>query len=177
MLLEFDGLNLVAGQFVAVFGSADRYLGEVDSLLGDGDPQAWFAAAEEMDDRMGASAHLAHTLAAWAAHLQRAGAEPERVRELVTRSRTVAESLGLDRALRKLDGLTGEGGVAPDGLTPRETEVLLLGGVGMSNRAIARKLVISENTAANHVRSILAKTGCGNRTQAAHYAASRGLLA
>jgi DNA-binding CsgD family transcriptional regulator len=177
MLLEFDGLNLVAGQFVAVFGSADRYLGEVDSLLGDGDPQAWFAAAEEMDDRMGANAHLAHTLAAWAAHLQGAGAEPERVRELVTRSRTVAESLGLDRALRKLDGLTGEGGVAPDGLTPRETEVLLLVGVGMSNRAIARKLVISENTAANHVRSILAKTGCGNRTQAAHYAASRGLLA
>jgi len=36
--------------------------------------------------------------------------------------------------------------------------------------------VISEHTAANHVRSILAKTGAANRTQAAMYASSRGLL-
>ena len=36
--------------------------------------------------------------------------------------------------------------------------------------------MISENTAANHVRSILAKTGSDNRTQAAMYAAAQGLL-
>jgi DNA-binding NarL/FixJ family response regulator len=40
---------------------------------------------------------------------------------------------------------------------------------GLGNRAIAERLVISENTAANHVRSILAKTGSANRTQAALY--------
>ena len=178
MLADFAGLNLVAGQFVAVFGSADRLLGSVDSLLGRGDPDEWFAAAEDMDSRMGASAHLAHTLAAWAAHLKRARAGPERVRELVARSRSLAQPLGLSRVMAALDELTGSAPApaAPDGLTPRETEVLLLVCVGKSNRAIARELVISENTAANHVRSILAKTGCGNRTQAAHYAASRGLL-
>jgi DNA-binding CsgD family transcriptional regulator len=36
-------------------------------------------------------------------------------------------------------------------------------------------LSISENTAANHVRSILAKTGSENRTQAAFYATGHGL--
>ena len=47
----------------------------------------------------------------------------------------------------------------------------------MSNRDIARNLVISESTAANHVRSIFVKTGAANRTQAARYAAARNLLA
>ncbi|WP_255372146.1 response regulator transcription factor [Cellulosimicrobium sp. CUA-896] len=47
---------------------------------------------------------------------------------------------------------------------------------GLSNRALARSLVISEHTAANHVRSILLKTGCDNRTRAARYAATQGLL-
>jgi DNA-binding NarL/FixJ family response regulator len=54
--------------------------------------------------------------------------------------------------------------------------VLQLLGEGLLNREIARRLVISENTAANHVRSILAKTGSGNRTQAAMFAAAHGLL-
>ena len=61
-LLEYAGLNLVAGQFVAVFGSADRYLGAVDSLLGTGTPEEWFAAALEMDSRMAAPVHEALTL-------------------------------------------------------------------------------------------------------------------
>ena len=191
MLAEFAGLNLVAGQFVALFGSADRYLGSVDSLLGRGDPPAAFAVAEEMDTRMGAGAHLAHTLAACAAHLRHVGAPRARVEEVTTRSRDLAGPLGMRPLLDRLDRLgadtTGRAtgapaasgppsSPAPAGLTPREAEVLALVGVGLTNRAIAARLVISENTAANHVRSILAKTGCTNRTQAAHYAASRGLL-
>ncbi len=178
MLAEYAGKNLVAGQFVAVFGSADRYLGSADSVLGRGDPDTCFAAAEAMDSRMGASAHLALTLAAWARHLDRVHAPAARVAELAERARRLAQPLGQQRVLAGLAGI----GQAPadragvDGLTPRETEVLLLVGVGLSNRAIARRLVISENTAANHVRSILAKTGSANRTEAAHYASSRGLL-
>ena len=178
MMAEFAGMNLVAGQFVAVFGSADRYLGALDSLLGRGDPDASFVIAEEMDTRMGGTLHLAQTLAFRARHLHRAQAGADQVREVADRARALADTLGLHRVHQVLDGLPSEHGApsAPDGLTPRETEVLLLVGVGLSNRAIARKLVISQNTAANHVRSILAKTGCENRTQAAHYASSRGLL-
>jgi DNA-binding NarL/FixJ family response regulator len=54
--------------------------------------------------------------------------------------------------------------------------VLQLLAEGRSNREIAEMLVIAENTAANHVRSILLKTGAANRTQAASRAISRGWL-
>jgi DNA-binding CsgD family transcriptional regulator len=64
----------------------------------------------------------------------------------------------------------------PDPLTPRELEVLLLVAAGLRNRDIAARLVISEYTAANHVRSILMKTGSANRTQAARFAAVHGLI-
>ena len=79
-LLEYAGLNLVAGQFVAVFGSADRYLGAIDSLLGTGNPEEWFAAAIEMDTRMAAPVHQALTLAAHARHLHRSRADARRRR-------------------------------------------------------------------------------------------------
>ena len=54
-----------------------------------------------------------------------------------------------------------------DTLTARETEVL--GGVarGLSNRAIADELGITERTARTHVSNILAKLGLTSRTQAA----------
>ena len=180
-LLEYAGLNLVAGQFVAVFGSADRYLGAVDSLLGTGTPEEWFASALEMDSRMSAPVHVAQTLTAHARHLLRNRADPRRVADLAGRARQLAEPVGHLRVLRQLDALTvvdvRTAGARPDGLTARETEVLRLLGEGLSNRDIAGRLVISENTAANHVRRILAKTGSENRTQAAMYAAAQGLLA
>ncbi|MBA2639436.1 MAG: AAA family ATPase [Nocardioidaceae bacterium] len=179
-LLEYAGLNLVAGQFVAVFGSADRYLGAVDSLLGTGTPEEWFAAALEMDTRMAAPVHQALTLAAHARHLRRSQADARRAAELVDQARSLGEPLGHRRVLGQLDALTdadaGSRGGMPDGLTARETEVLRLLGEGLSNRDIAGRLVISDNTAANHVRNILAKTGSDNRTQAAMYAAAQGLV-
>jgi DNA-binding NarL/FixJ family response regulator len=46
---------------------------------------------------------------------------------------------------------------------------------GMSNRQVGSTLSISEHTAANHMRSILRKTGCANRTEAASYAHRHGL--
>jgi len=61
----------------------------------------------------------------------------------------------------------------PDGLTPREVEVLRLIANGRSNQNIADELVISFNTVTNHVKNILGKTGCTNRTEAAAYAIPR----
>ena len=46
---------------------------------------------------------------------------------------------------------------------------------GLSNRQLGGRLAISEHTAANHIRSILRKTGCANRTEAATYAHRSGL--
>ncbi|MCY0907601.1 response regulator transcription factor [Sulfobacillus sp. hq2] len=61
-------------------------------------------------------------------------------------------------------------------LTTRELEVLKLVGEGFSNRDIATRLFISENTVKNHLRNILQKLHFENRVQAAAYAIRRGLV-
>jgi DNA-binding NarL/FixJ family response regulator len=64
----------------------------------------------------------------------------------------------------------------PDQLSSREVEILCLVARGMSNREIGTTLIISEHTAANHIRNILRKTRCANRTEAASYAHRHGLV-
>jgi DNA-binding NarL/FixJ family response regulator len=54
--------------------------------------------------------------------------------------------------------------------------VLRLVATGRSNRDIGAALFISENTVANHMRSILQKTASANRAEATAYAARNGLL-
>lgn len=61
-------------------------------------------------------------------------------------------------------------------LTDRETEVLKLLARGLSNRVIAERLDIAENTAKNHVRSILEKLQLHSRTEAALYAVRERLV-
>jgi DNA-binding NarL/FixJ family response regulator len=51
------------------------------------------------------------------------------------------------------------------GGTPREREVAGLVAQALSNREVARTLVLSERTVESHVRSILAKTGLTTRTE------------
>ena len=46
---------------------------------------------------------------------------------------------------------------------------------GKSNQDIAQELVISFHTVTNHVKNILGKTSCSNRTEAAAYAIRHGL--
>lgn len=52
------------------------------------------------------------------------------------------------------------------GLTPRELEILELIADGLSNREIAEKLFVSENTVKTHSSRVLAKLGAKRRTQA-----------
>ena len=66
--------------------------------------------------------------------------------------------------------------LATDPLTPREREVLVLIGRGMSNKLIARELGIAEKTVKAHVSAVLAKLGVADRTQAALYAVRAGLV-
>jgi DNA-binding NarL/FixJ family response regulator len=64
----------------------------------------------------------------------------------------------------------------PGGLTARETEVLGLVADGLTNRAIAEALVLSENTVIRHVANIFAKLGVNSRAAAVAVAAERGLV-
>jgi len=63
----------------------------------------------------------------------------------------------------------------PDGLTPREGEVLILIATGLTNQEIARKLFISEGTVKTHINNLFAKIGARDRAQAVAYAFRRGL--
>lgn len=88
---------------------------------------------------------------------------------------------------RLLDRVTAQSGRAvpnaapsptaelPDGLTPREAEVLVLIAGGLSNQEIARALHISLATVETHINNLFAKTGARDRAQAVRYAYGRGL--
>jgi NarL family two-component system response regulator LiaR len=66
---------------------------------------------------------------------------------------------------------------APGGdLSAREREVLALMARGLSNRAIAERLVISTSTAEFHVSNILSKLGVASRTEAVAIAVQHRLV-
>ncbi len=66
--------------------------------------------------------------------------------------------------------------VLPEPLSEREIEVLRLVTVGMSNREIAEKLIISAGTAKTHIHNLCGKLGVHNRTEAAMRARELGLV-
>ena len=53
-------------------------------------------------------------------------------------------------------------------LTPREVEVLAAIGNGLSNKAVARQLGISQHTVKFHVEALLRKLGAASRAEAVH---------
>ena len=59
-----------------------------------------------------------------------------------------------------------EGRVASLGLTPRELEILELIAAGLSNREIAERVFVSENTVKTHLSRVFDKLGAKRRTQA-----------
>ncbi|MFE7600583.1 response regulator [Streptomyces sp. NPDC057494] len=74
------------------------------------------------------------------------------------------------------DGPAGPDGPEGDGLTERETEVLVLVADGLSNPEIAKRLRISTATVKTHINNLFAKTGVRDRAQAVRYAYQHGLV-
>jgi DNA-binding NarL/FixJ family response regulator len=66
--------------------------------------------------------------------------------------------------------------VGDDALTPREIEVLALIALGNSNKLIADKLSIADETVKGHVSSVLSKLGAHDRTRAVTLALKRGII-
>jgi DNA-binding NarL/FixJ family response regulator len=64
----------------------------------------------------------------------------------------------------------------PEALTDREVEVLALVAQGLTNRAIGRKLGISDRTVQGHLANIFAKLGASSRTEAVMSAVKLGWI-
>jgi predicted ATPase/DNA-binding CsgD family transcriptional regulator len=173
------GATVMIGHLVACYGAADRYLGMLAATLGEADrAEQHFERAMTQNKRMGASTWMAHTAYEHARFLLGRGrGSRERAEALLGEAAGLAERIGMTGLLAKVrsHGVTAADGGLPDGLSPREAQILELVAKGLSNREIGEELSISEHTAANHVRSILRKTECANRTEAASYAHRHGL--
>jgi len=61
-------------------------------------------------------------------------------------------------------------------LSPRESDVIALMVEGLSNKAIAARLSLTEATVKTHVTHIFEKLGVEDRTQAALAAVKRGIV-
>jgi DNA-binding CsgD family transcriptional regulator len=182
LLLPYADRALVLGGGFVCSGASGRHLGMLAAAMSD-----WPAAERHFEDalamntRIGALLPLAHTRRDYAAMLVARGApgDRERAMALLRSSLVGAREMGA-RALEQRAGARLQEleaalptGAAEDVLTPREAEVLGLISIGRTNADIAIALAISLNTVATHVRSILAKTGCSNRTEAAAHAMRR----
>jgi DNA-binding NarL/FixJ family response regulator len=140
-----------------------------------------FERALEFNREMGATTWVAHTLYAYGRTLLMRGTadDVERAPLLLSEAATLSERVGMPALLARASALGARGGHArmpPDQLTWREVDILRLVAVGLSNREIGERLHISGHTVANHVRSILRKTGAANRTEAAGYAHRHALV-
>lgn len=104
-------------------------------------------------------------------HREWATAEVERAASTFAR----LGALRAERIARKMMG-SAPGDMATAALTKREIEILSLVGEGLSDKAIAARLTISEHTVHRHVSNILTKLDASSRAAAAVQAARLGLL-
>jgi DNA-binding NarL/FixJ family response regulator len=180
-LRSLEGANVVIGHGVACYGAADRHLGMLATTKGDLEAaERHFDAALVLNGALESPTWTAHTQHAYARALRRRGrpADLARAEALESAALATARAVGLVALAARIEGpqAPAEASGLPDGLSAREAEVLRLVAGGRSNREIGTALHSSQHTAANHVRSILLKTGCANRTEAAAYAYRNGVV-
>jgi DNA-binding CsgD family transcriptional regulator/tetratricopeptide (TPR) repeat protein len=179
-LASLAGTNVMIGSLVACYGAADRYLGMLATVLGEWDrAEKHFESALELNRQMEAATWLAHTKYEYARLILASRPQQRRLATgLLQDADRLAATIGM-AALRtriRVLGAPAAPAALPDELSAREGQILRLVARGLSNRQIGAELFISEHTAANHIRSILRKTGCANRTEAASYAHRHALV-
>ena len=178
---RYAGRNLMVAMTIC-FGPADRLRGGLAQLLGlRQQADTHFRSAMALADRSASPVWRAHVQRDWAV-LAAANGDVDNAKFLAQQAYTTANVLGMktmaERAGAVLTRLISPSPSAAtyDGMSERELDVLRLIAEGCSNREIGERLFISQHTAANHVRSILQKTGCANRAEAAAYAVHRQVV-
>jgi DNA-binding CsgD family transcriptional regulator len=91
-------------------------------------------------------------------------------------AREVFEKLGALPDIAALNAIDNAGPTADGGLTSRELQVLRLLATGMTNKALARELSLSEKTIDRHVSNIFAKLGVATRAAATAFAYEQKLI-
>ena len=120
---------------------------------------------------------LAGSAAARAALLARLnGASVTVVGEFDTIAAARRAGLQADGILVATEDLDDAHPAFEEALTAREREVLELLAEGLTNRMIAHRLAISDQTVKFHVAAVMAKLGASNRTEAVRKAARSGLI-
>jgi class 3 adenylate cyclase/DNA-binding CsgD family transcriptional regulator len=194
-LEPYRGTVVVVAHVIACYGAVDRYLGLLAETAGRSrDAERHYVQAIELDGTAGAPTWLAHSRFRYASFLARQGRRdgPRRAYALLQDVVEATSAIGMPALERRARDLIAELELQPDisaivpagavdigpavTLTAREREILDCLVDGLSNADIGRKLHISANTAANHVRAILSKSGCANRTEAATWAVRKGLV-
>ena len=96
--------------------------------------------------------------------------------EAVGRGESLLDPAVTERVLARVRQIaTGEIHDELAGLTPQERKILLLVAEGMTNKAIAAEIFLSDKTVKNYVSSILAKLNLERRAQAAAFVARHRL--
>ena len=120
-----------------------------------------------------------HAAAAWSAGARGVLTRDVDGARLVTALSVVVQGLAVvEPDLAPFAAQTGDDALQPSHveLTRRELEVLRLMAEGLPNKAIARRLSISEHTVKFHVNAILGKLGAQSRTEAVTRATRMGLI-
>jgi DNA-binding NarL/FixJ family response regulator len=178
-LLPFgDRFSAGGGGSVVCQGSVALFLGMAAMTLGHfDDSEDHLRHAIQRNTAAGARPWAARAELAMAELLRRQGRARGQALNLAQRAARTASTLGMRvlqaRAKAVINDLTAAKG--PVLLSRREREVAVLVARGLTNREIARTLVLSERTAENHVQHILAKLGFGSRAQIAAWAVAEGL--
>jgi DNA-binding CsgD family transcriptional regulator len=161
----------------------DRLIGQIDALAGDRvAAERRLAAAEAIARREGMVWDLAAALETRArlaltgdrAAARRADALLAEAAGLVERGGNGPEARRLEALRRQLAPGAGRP-TLPASLSAREAEVLRLVAAGLTNRAIADQLSLSEKTVENHLTSVYGKIGADTRAAAVAFAFRHGL--
>jgi DNA-binding CsgD family transcriptional regulator len=168
--------GMVGSGLVSLHGSVHWSLGRLAALLGRTEQALdHFASALAVNTRLGARPFVVVTRLDWATTPagRAVGDDLAQARELARQTADEARRLDMpgpdgraERLTRELEQAIG----AANPLTQREREIARLMSDGLTNRAIADRLVLSERTVEGHARSTLAKLQLTNRTELAAWA-------
>lgn len=178
-------LYVVSGRMQVVMEEADLEVGEGDAVVIPPGHDAW-TVGDDPCELVDFSSDYSHLLAAGDAYRRKADSARRSGGHRRTCTDAMAE-LRADARAGRLDGGAVEIVLSavsrrssrvsgPAGLTPRETQVLVLIATGASAKQAAHMLGITPKTAATHIERIYAKTAVTSRAAATRFAIHHGLI-